>query len=75
MSLCVNKLRRRLKVADVIEVLIYANLYNFLELKTACLRFIRAHSREVKGTSGWSLLKENAEMYSSVLAEIMEVLA
>ena len=72
LAMCVNELQKQLKVDDVVDVLMDANLHNIKELKAVCLQFINLHYSEVKCTSGWKLIKDNAEVYSSLLAEIME---
>ena len=70
-AMCEDKLLKKLKVGNVVETLLWANFLS-AKLKGACLRFIHLHPTEVKSTSGWKHLKDNAEDYSSLLVEIMD---
>ena len=73
--MCEKELRKQLEVENVVEVCILATLYNTVELKAACFRFIQCHSSEVVGTTGWQHLKDNVDQHSPLLIEILEVLA
>lgn len=70
-AMCEEKLRKGLRPSNVVQTLLWASLLS-AKLKAACLRFIHLHSSEVKSTSGWKHLKENADEHSSILVEIME---
>lgn len=70
-AMCENKLKSEMKVANVIELLLLADLHNSSYLKTACLNYIYHNSAAVYQTSQWKQLKENCEKHASLLMEIM----
>jgi hypothetical protein len=67
-TLCENELKKRVCVANVIEMIFVADLYEALSLKQECLKFIRLNLNSVKKTSQWEDLKQD----SALLMEIFE---
>ena len=72
-SMCESELKKKLQVSSVVETLIWADLHNCKELKSACLRFIRCCPSAVKETCGWQHLKDNMNQYSTLLVEVLEL--
>ena len=53
LSLCETKLLSSVTVANVVDLLIFADLYTAQRLKDACLKYIYRNSAEVRRTSQW----------------------
>lgn len=73
-AMCENKLKSEMKVANVIELLLLADLHNSSYLKAACLNYIYHNSAAVYQTSQWKQLKKNCEKHASLLMEVMAYL-
>ena len=71
-AMCEKELVLNIKVADVADMLILADLHSSRNLKKACLKFIHLNSEEVYATESWKHLKDNVGEYSSLLFEVME---
>lgn len=70
--MCENELKMKISIANVVNTIILADLYDALSLKKACLKFIYRHSAEVHKTNEWQCLKEDMENYGQLLIEILE---
>lgn len=73
-AMCENKLKSEMKVANVIELLLLADLHKSSYLKTACLNYIYHNSAAVYQTSQWEQLKKNCEKHALLLMEVMAYL-
>lgn len=71
-AMCENELKMKIKVANVVDTLILADLHSAVHLKKACLDFIRQHSADVHKTSKWMYLKENLDQYAALVFEALE---
>ena len=72
-AMCEDKLKADMKVANVIELLILADMHNASRLKGTCLNYIRQNSAAVLNTSQWKELKKNCDRHASLLVEIMDI--
>jgi speckle-type POZ protein len=68
-TMCENELKKRVCVANVVEMISLADLYEALSLKRECLKFIRLNLNSVKKTRQWEDLKERS---GALLKEIFE---
>ena len=71
-TMCENELRMKIKVTNVVDTLLLADLHNATNLKKACLVFMREHSADVHKTSRWQYLKDNRGKYAALVLEVME---
>ena len=72
-TMCENKLKMKLKVANVVDVLLLAHLHSAHYLKKACMNFIQTHKANVCKTSRWQFLKQNVDQHSSLVCELLEL--
>ena len=70
--MCENELKMKISIANVVNTIILADLYDAALLKKACLKFIYRHSAEVHKTNDWKCLKEDLNNYGQLLIEILE---
>ena len=57
LALCEKKLLSNITVANVVDLLILADMHNAKDLKQACSKYIYRNSMEVRRTSQWNELK------------------
>lgn len=57
-QMCNQFLCDKVNTKTVANLLIFADVHSITELKTACVKYIRAHLDEVKLTKGWSLVEK-----------------
>jgi hypothetical protein len=67
-TMCENELKKRVCVANVVEMIFLADLYEALSLKQECLKFIHLNLNSVKKTRQWEDLKQDG----TLLMEIFE---
>ena len=71
-TMCEDKLKAEIAVANVIGLLILADMHSASYLKKACLNYIRHNSAAVRSSSQWEELRKNSDRHSSLLVEIMD---
>ena len=71
LAMCEYKLKSAITVANVIELLILADMHSAPYLKEACLNYIRHNSAAVLDTGQWKELKKNCDQHASLVMEIM----
>ena len=71
-AMCENQLKSEIKISNVIELLILADMHNAEHLKEACLNYFRHNSASVRSTSQWKELKKNCDRHALLLVEIMD---
>ena len=71
-TMCEDNLKAEIAVANVIGLLILADMHSASYLKKACLNYIRHNSATVRSSSQWEELRKNSERHSSLLVEIMD---
>ena len=71
-QMCEDKLKSKMKISNVFEILILADMHNASHLKDACLNYIRHNSAAVRSSSQWKELKKNCDSHASLLVEIMD---
>ena len=71
-TMCEDKLKADTTVANVIGLLILADMHSASYLKKACLNYIRHNSAAVRSSSQWEELRKNSDRHSSLLVEIMD---
>ena len=72
-AMCEDKLKADMKVDNVIELLILADMHNASRLKGTCLNYICLNSAAVLNTSQWKELKKNCDRHASLLVEIVNI--
>ena len=70
--MCENELKMNIKVFNVIDKLMLADLHQAENLKKACLNFIKQNATQVYKTEGWKTLKSNLEKWNELFFEIVE---
>ena len=65
--ICENELITKVQVANVIDTLLLADLYNAALLKQACLKFIHLNLAVLQKTNRWEYLKEHAALLIEIL--------
>ena len=71
-TMCENELMMKIKVANVVDTLLLADLHNATNLKEACLEFMRKHSADVHETNRWKYLKDNLDQYATLILEALK---
>ena len=71
-TMCENELRMKIKVANVVDTLLLADLHNAEPLRRACLNFIQQHSADVHKTYRWKYLKANLHQYAALVFEALQ---
>lgn len=64
----------KIAIETVVDTVVLAEQYNFTQLKSSCIEFIAANSKEVMQTEGWIKLKSGRNMYADLKLEICEAM-
>lgn len=69
---CELLLLESISLESVSSVLLFADLYSANQLKTACIDYFTAHSKEVMATEGWAGVKAKPELVLEVLYKLAD---
>ena len=70
-GMCEETLAKSLTISSAVEVLIYADAHNTVDLKKACMEFILSNIAPIKQSEGWSKLKKEA-IHRDLWVELLE---